>query len=209
MSVQAASQNNMNPKLPEAFFAHTDVLAISRALLGKILVTNFAGEITAGMIVETEAYMAPEDKASHAYQNRRTKRTETMFGVGGVAYVYLCYGMHHLFNIVTGPKDVAHAVLIRAIQPISGIETMLKRRGFKNIKRQLTAGPGVLSKALGITIEHDGHSLISQDIWVEDHGVLAPEQHIVAGPRVGVAYAAEHAALPWRFRLKDSIWTSG
>lgn len=195
-------------KIPTTFYLTNDVIEISKALLGKVLVTNFNGKITSGMIVETEAYRAPEDKASHAYNNKRTKRTETMFSSGGVAYVYLCYGIHHLFNIVTGPLDTPHAVLIRAVQPIDGIEVMLKRRKLQAMKARLTAGPGVLTQALGITIKHDGQSLLSDKIWVEDRDLKIPAKKILAAPRVGIAYAKEYAELPWRFFIKDNEWVS-
>ena len=159
--------------LPKSFYARTDVVQVSKDLLGKSLVTNFNGQRTVGKIVETEAYRAPDDKACHAYNNRRTKRTEIMFKEGGCAYVYLCYGIHHLFNVVTGPKDMAHAVLIRGIEPIDGLETMLKRRNQTKLKSNLTAGPGILSKALGISTQHTGLSLLSakSNIWIEDHGI--------------------------------------
>ena len=196
--------------LPKSFYARTDVVQVSKDLLGKSLVTNFNGQRTVGKIVETEAYRAPDDKACHAYNNRRTKRTEIMFKEGGCAYVYLCYGIHHLFNVVTGPKDMAHAVLIRGIEPIDGLETMLKRRNQTKLKSNLTAGPGILSKALGISTQHTGLSLLSakSNIWIEDHGIDIAADEIIASPRVGVAYAEECALWPWRFRMKDSKWTS-
>ncbi len=177
-------------------------------LLGKVLFTKIDNIITAGIIVETEAYSGPEDKASHAYNNRRTQRTKTMYLQGGVGYVYLCYGMHHLFNVVTGSKEVPHAILIRAVEPLHGVEEMLKRRQMKVLKPSLTAGPGALSKALGITKVHDGCSLLQSPIWVEDHGICVSKKEIIASPRVGIDYAEEYKDMPWRFRLKNSIWTS-
>ena len=184
-------------KLDLNFYQREDVLAISRELLGKVLVTNFYDSdaknttLTAGIIVETEAYRAPEDKASHAYNYCRTKRTETMFAAGGIAYVYLCYGIHSLFNVVTGSKDMPHAVLIRAIRPIIGIEHMLKRRKQTSIKSNLCSGPGVLCAALGIGTQHDKVALIGSDIWIEDHGYEISKKEIIATPRIGVAYAEE------------------
>lgn len=185
-------------RLARSFYTDPDVLEISRELLGKVLFSKIDGQITAGIISETEAYKAPEDKASHAYNNRRTARTETMFGKGGVAYVYLCYGMHHLFNIVTGPADLPHAVLIRALQPLHGIDVMQKRRHFNS---KLTSGPAILSQALGITTKFDGTDLSGKTIWVEDHGIQAKK--IVTAPRVGINYAQEYAKKPWRFILTD------
>lgn len=195
-------------KLPRDFYQSLDVVKLSQNLLGKFIVTEQNGLRTAGMIVETEAYQGADDKASHAYNNRRTPRTETMFAEGGVAYVYLCYGMHHLFNVVTGPKDCPHAVLVRAVEPIEGIAFMLERRGMQQAHPRLTAGPGSLSKALGITIALDGSLLTSKYIWIEDRNIQLSKKDILASPRVGIDYAKEHRDLPWRFRLKNCVWTS-
>lgn len=195
-------------RLPRDYYLNEDVLALSQDLLGKILVTCFNHQMTAGMIVETEAYHGVEDKASHAYNNRRTSRTETMYAQGGVAYIYLCYGLHHLFNIVTGPQNVPHAVLVRAIEPLDGIPTMLKRRNMIAISSRLTAGPGMLSTALGITKVNDGSLLTKNPVWIEDRKTLVAKKDIIASSRVGIDYAAEHRDLPWRFRLKNSPWTS-
>lgn len=200
----------MKRNLSDQFFTRTDVVQVAKDLLGKYLVTNFDGEITAGKIVETEAYRAPDDRACHAFGNRRTARTEVMFSEGGRAYVYLCYGIHHLFNVVTGPADAAQAVLIRAVQPIDNVELMLARRKMERLAPKLTAGPGALTEALGIRTVHTGLNLIapSSPIWLEDRGEVVLEENIVASPRVGVAYAKECADWPWRFRIKNSAWTS-
>jgi DNA-3-methyladenine glycosylase len=197
-------------RLEKSFYIREDVVSLSRELLGKYLVTQFEGAQTVGKIVETEAYRAPDDKASHAYGNRRTARTEVMFAEGGVAYVYLCYGIHHLFNVVTGPEGTAHAVLIRAIEPVEQTAVMLRRRGMDRVKPQLTAGPGVMSKALGITTAFTGQSLMTDEspIWIEDRGDNLPPEAILASPRVGIDYAEECAAWNWRFRIKNSKWTS-
>ena len=196
--------------LPPTFYTRTDVVQIAKELLGKYLVTRFDGQITAGKIVETEAYRAPEDKASHAWNNRRTRRTEVMFREGGVAYVYLCYGVHHLFNVVTGAEGMAHAVLVRAVEPTDNVALMLQRRNMVKPRRQLTAGPGVLTKAFGIRTEHSGLNLTAPDspIRIEDRGVEISGTDILAGQRVGVDYAGECAHWEWRFRVKDSSWTS-
>ncbi len=196
-------------RLTTSFFRRSDTVQVAKELLGTVLVTEFEGDRTAGIIVETEAYRAPEDKACHAYNNRRTARTETMFQAGGVAYIYLCYGIHHLFNVVTGPEEEAQAVLIRAIEPLEGINTMLARRGMTNVKPQLSAGPGVLSKALGLDRHYDGTSLLeSQQIWLEARREEITADDIVASPRIGVDYAEECAAWPWRFHLRDNNWVS-
>lgn len=197
-------------RLEKSFFLQEDVVQLSKDLLGKVLVTNFNNELTAGKIVETEAYRAPDDKACHAYQNLYTNRTKIMFQEGGVAYVYLCYGIHHLFNVVTAKEGMAHAILIRAIEPLENITLMLSRRGKSKVNRQLTGGPGVMSKALGITKSFTGVTLVEKDspIWIEDRGVEIPETAIIASTRVGVDYAEECALWNWRFRIKDSKWTS-
>lgn len=200
----------MNKRLNKSFFIREDVVQVSKDLLGKYLVTNFDNQLTVGKIVETEAYRAPDDKACHAYLNKKTKRTKTMFEEGGIAYVYLCYGIHHLFNVVTAKVGMAHAVLIRAIEPIDNIEQMLERRGKQKVSRQLTGGPGVMSKALGITKQFTGVTLLAEDspIWIEDRGLTLTNDEISASPRVGVDYAEECALWDWRFRIKNSKWTS-
>jgi len=195
-------------KLPKSFYLREDVVQVAKDLLGKFLVTNFDNQLTVGKIVETEAYRAPDDKACHAYNNKFTERTKTMFEVGGIAYVYLCYGIHHLFNVVTAPKGMAHAVLIRAIEPAENVNVMLQRRNFSKIKPNLSAGPGTLTKALGISKIHNGVNLYERKspIWIEDRGVEILEKNIIASPRVGIDYAEECALWNWRFRVKDSKW---
>lgn len=197
-------------KLTTSFYTREDVVQIAKDLLGKYLVTRFDGQITAGKIVETEAYRGPDDKACHAWLNRRTSRTEIMFGGGGHAYVYLCYGIHHLFNIVTGKRDMAHAILIRAIEPTDNVEIMLERRNLTKLSPRLTTGPGSLTQALGIRTEHTGLSLVAGDspIWLEDRGEVILEENIIASPRVGVGYAEECALWDWRFRVRGSKWVS-
>ncbi|MGQ0827223.1 MAG: DNA-3-methyladenine glycosylase [Bacteroidota bacterium] len=198
-------------KLKKDFYLSENVVEISKDLLGKYLFTKIDGKITAGIITETEAYAGEIDKASHAYNNRRTNRTEIMFADGGVSYVYLCYGIHHLFNIVTNYKNVPHAVLIRAIKPIIGVKTILKRRNIEptndnikqveNGKKKIAGGPGTVSQALGIKTKHSGLDLSGKTIWIEDRGVKINKKEIIVGPRVGVDYAGEDAKLPYRFIL--------
>ena len=194
--------------LPESFYSRKDVVKIAQELLGKVLVTEFDGIHTAGMITETEAYAGAIDKASHAFGNRRTGRTEVMFGHGGVAYVYLCYGIHHLFNVVTNAKETPHAILIRAIEPLEGLEHMLERRGKDIVQPSLTAGPGAMSMALGIYSRHTGLSLQGPEIFIEDRGVKISKKDIVAATRVGVAYAQDDAYLPYRFYIKENAYVS-
>ncbi|SFG92217.1 DNA-3-methyladenine glycosylase [Pontibacter chinhatensis] len=195
-------------KLPKEFYTRPDVVQLAQELLGKYLYTCVDGMLTGGMIVETEAYSGQNDRACHAHLNRRTARTEIMYSEGGVAYVYLIYGIYHLFNIITNEQDKADAVLVRAIEPEVGIEEMLLRRGFESIKSNLTAGPGVLSIALGIDRKLYGADLTGDTIWLEDKGLVLPAESIAAGPRIGVDYAGEDALLPWRFWLKGNKWVS-
>ncbi len=190
-------------KLLREFYVRPSVVQIAKDLLGKYLLTRLEDTATGGMIVETEAYAGPEDRASHAYNSRRTSRTEIMFHEGGVAYVYLCYGIHHLFNIVTNVEGIPHAILIRAIEPSDGIDQMLLRRNMKEVSPKLSGGPGTLTQALGIKTTQTQTDLTGEQIWLEDRGFLVPEDEIIAGPRVGVSYAGEDAENPWRFQLKN------
>lgn len=192
------------------FFSSEDVVSIAKDLLGKVLYARHDPGLTAGRIVETEAYKAPEDQASHAWNNRHTPRTEVMFGGPGVAYVYICYGIHHLFNIITGPVNVPHAILIRAIEPIEGHDLMLDRRGMTTLEPKLTAGPGSLSVAMGFVKDQTGTVLYksNSNIWLEDDGFTPGSNQIIASTRVGVESAGESAKLPWRFRIRGNRWTS-
>lgn len=163
--------------------------------------TKIDDVLTGGMILETEAYRGPEDRASHAFNNRRTKRTEVMFQKGGIAYVYLCYGIHCLFNVVTNKNEIPHAILIRAIAPDCGINKMFQRRKKKKLHFTLTSGPGSVCQALGIHLIHNGHTLTKPPIWIEDRGYTPKNIHV--GPRIGIEYAKEDALLPWRFWIKE------
>lgn len=195
-------------KLKTEFYVRTDVVQIARELLGKVLVTSIEGQLCEAVITETEAYAGVTDKASHAYGGRLTTRTRPMYLRGGHAYVYLCYGIHHLFNVVTNLEGVPDAVLIRGVEPISGIPLMMKRRGHQELKPALTQGPGALSVAMGIQTIHSGIPLTNKVIWIDDAGLRIPEQDIMASPRVGVAYAAEDVLRPYRFRIKGNRWVS-
>jgi len=198
----------MSEKLPRSFYLRHDVVDVARDLLGKYLVTEFDGVLTSAKIVETEAYKGSTDRACHAFNYRKTKRTEVMFENGGVAYVYLCYGIHNLFNIITNIEGEPDAVLIRAAEPLEGVEEMLARREMNELETRLTAGPGSLSKALGIRKELTGIDLSDDKIWLEDRGETIDPELIIASPRVGIDYAGEDAKLPWRFRVKNSKWVS-
>ena len=191
--------------IPSEFYTRTDVIQIARELLGKVLYTSFNNELTAGIIIETEAYTGVNDKASHAWNNRRTARNEVMYQSGGFAYIYLCYGIHSLFNIVTSTLNDPKAVLIRGIEPIHGIEIMKRRKGKNILVYKDAIGPGNVSKLLGIQVPQSGLSLCKDihpemGIWIQDEGINVHETEVKAGPRIGVDYAEEDALLPLRFQ---------
>lgn len=188
-------------KLERSFYTRSNVVQIAKDLLGKYLYTCWNGKITGGIITETEAYAGITDRASHAYNNRRTQRTGIMYWQGGTAYIYLCYGIHSLFNVVTNVEGIPHAVLIRAIHPTDGIDLMLKRRNKKKSDKTLTRGPGSVSQALDIHYSHTGKDLLGDEIWIEDKEIKIHSKKIIAGPRIGVDYAGEDAKLPYRFRI--------
>ena len=190
-----------------SWYLNDNVVEIAKRLLGSLLCTNFDGIVTKGKIVETEAYSGSNDKACHANNQKKTKRNQVMFANGGHAYVYLCYGVHHLFNVVTNKAGSADAVLIRAVEPIKGIEKMLDRRSMTRAEKRLTAGPGVLSQALGIQTIHYGTALNSDSIWIEK-GEPLDESQVVSTTRVGVDYAEEDALKSWRFYIKENGWVS-
>lgn len=197
-----------NEKLPREFYTRADVLIVARQLLGQILVVpTESGERVSGVIVETEAYRGPEDRASHAYGGRRTRRTETMYRTGGTAYVYFVYGMYHQFNVVTNAPEVPHAVLVRALEPVDGIAVMRTRRP-RQSDVNLTSGPGKLSIALAIDRTLDGADLLDDRVWIERGGRPVPASAIACGPRIGIAYAGDWARKPWRFWLRDSPFVS-
>lgn len=200
---------NKLEKIPVSFYQQSNVLTIAKALLGKLLITQFDDIITTARITETEAYNGIIDKASHAYGNRRTNRTEIMYAEGGHAYVYLCYGIHHLFNVVTNKKDHPNAVLIRAAEPVYGHSAMLERTGKKKVDFTLTKGPGNVSKALGIQTFHSGISLQSDILFIADDGYTVAKNNIIATPRIGVDYAGEDALLLYRFFIKENPYVSG
>jgi DNA-3-methyladenine glycosylase len=191
--------------LQDSFYTRNDVTQIARQLLGKKLITNVLGKRSGGIIVETEAYSFRE-RGCHAYDSKMTNRNKVMFEAGGVAYVYLCYGIHHLFNVVTNKPGLADAVLVRALEPCEGEEWMLKRMNATSIRR-ITSGPGKLTKALGIDRTFDGKYLNSAEVWIEE-GVNVSSRQIIASARIGIDYAGDDALLPWRFSIKGNSWVS-
>lgn len=189
-------------KLGKSFYLNPDTLWLAKSLLGKKLCTSINGFTASGIISETEAYLGAGDRASHAHNNRRTPRTDIMFREGGISYVYLCYGIHCLFNVVTGNKDYPHAILIRSVIPADGIAMMMQRRK-TSIAENITSGPGNLTKALGINLSHNAISLTGKTIWIEDAGVEVPAGNITTTTRIGVNYAGKDALLPFRFLLNQ------
>jgi len=194
----------MHKPLPLSYYQNRDVLFLGKDLLGKLLFTQINGVVTCGIINETESYRGPDDKACHAYNFRRTERNKMMYAVGGHSYVYMCYGMHYLFNIVTSVLDEPHAVLIRSIYPLIGQHIMHKRRKSTTDYPHLTYGPGKTAQALGIDRSFNGERLDSKKIWIQESLITVDSNKIEELPRVGVDYAGEHARLPWRFRIENS-----
>lgn len=197
----------MGKKIDLTWYENERVSDVAKSLLGKLLCTNFEGKLVKGKIVETEAYSGDNDKACHANNQRKTMRNQVMFGPGGHAYIYLCYGIHHLFNVVTNKKGKADAVLVRALEPEQGVETMLIRRNMQKVEKGLSAGPGMLSQAMGITTDVYGTKLNGNMIWIEDQEDIESD-NIVVTTRIGVEYAEEDALKPWRFYVKENNWVS-
>ena len=193
-------------KLDKDFYLNDNVTDVALKLLGKVLCTEVNNIVTKGIIVETEAYSGRNDKACHANNGRRTRRNEVMYAEGGVAYVYFCYGIHTMFNVVTNIKNEADAVLIRAIEPIEGLEFMMERRGVIKPDR-ISSGPGNVSKALGMQLTHNQVNLLGTEIWIEE-AIDIPLENIISKPRIGVAYAGEDALREWRYYVKDNKWIS-
>jgi DNA-3-methyladenine glycosylase len=198
----------MMKKLPLSFYKRADVVQIAHELLGKVLVTDWEGRRTSGRIVETEAYAGQQDKASHAYRGH-TPRTSVLFETSGTAYVYLCYGLHQMFNIATNVPGVPHAILIRAVEPLDGIDVMLQRTGKKTLDATLTRGPGNVGKAFGFHRSQTGLSLQGDALFIADDGYVVDPDLVGVSPRIGVAYAGEDALLPYRFYIKGNPYVSG
>jgi len=196
-------------KLSIAFYQRKDVVEIAKDLLGKIVVTNIDGKITSGRIVETEAYVANVDKASHAYNGKRTLRNEAMYAAAGAIYVYICYGMHNMLNIVTNDLNVPDAILIRALEPIKGIEIMLERTGKIMLDNTLTKGPGNVAKAMGISKNITGLMVGEKiiNIYKDDFSFLQDE--IGTSKRIGIDGAGTDAELPYRFFVRGNKFVSG
>lgn len=196
-------------KLGLGFYMRSDTVSIAKELIGKLLITKFNGFRCVGRIVEAEAYLGATDMASHARNGLRSTRTEIMYGRAGHAYIYLCYGIHQMFNIVTNKKGEPHAILIRSVEPLKGIEIMLKRTGKSWPDFSLTKGPGNLAKAFGLNTRNTGTDLLKNEIFIADDGFVINSNEIIATPRIGVDYAGADAILPYRFLLRNNPYVSG
>ncbi|WP_405369373.1 DNA-3-methyladenine glycosylase [Nonlabens sp. Asnod2-A12] len=200
---------NLSKKIPASYYQQEDVVAIAKDLIGKKIVSNINDQLTSGIITETEAYRGYDDKACHAHLGKFTDRTKVMYEDGGVAYVYLCYGIHNLFNIITNSKDQADAILIRAVEPVDGVEVMLERRNKLKLDKTLTSGPGNFSKAFALDKSHYGAFLTGDLVWVEENDQFRfRESEITTTTRIGINYAQEDKDLPWRFYLNTSKFIS-
>ena len=195
-------------KLPQRFFQREDVLQIAIELLGKDLYTNIGGQLCGGKIVETEAYRGPDDRGSHAYNGRRTPRNEMMYQEGGLVYMYICYGIHDMLNIVSGKKGMSHAILIRALEPHTGIDIMRERRKIFNKDQRLCQGPGALARAMGLNKAHNGIDLQDDVVWITDTGKKYSADEILASPRIGMNFEGPYKLIPWRFYLKGNPYVS-
>ena len=198
----------MYKKLDLDFYLRNDVIQISKELLGKFLFSKSDGIITGGMIVETEAYKGINDKASHAFNNKITSKNKAMYNNGGVSYIYLCYGLHYLFNIVTNKQTIPDAILIRAIEPTKGLKKITERRKISSNKYNLTNGPGKLTQALNIKKIDNGKCLVNSKIWLEDRKITIKDSMIHKTKRIGIDFSEEYANKKWRFYIKNNPWIS-
>lgn len=198
----------MNKKLSKDFYQRDETLKIAIELLGKDIFTRIDGKLCGGKIVETESYCGPEDRGSHAFNDRKTPRNEMMFKAGGLVYMYICYGIHDMLNIVTGKEGSSHAILIRALEPHTGLETMKNRRNIYNNNIRLCKGPGALTKALGLNKTHNGTDIESNEIWISDANNSIPGDLIMSSARIGMNFEGPFKLIPWRFYLKGNPFVS-
>ncbi len=196
-----------NNKLARSFYNRADVLIIAKELLGKTLCTYINKQLTTAKITEVEAYCGRTDEGCHAYPHKRTKRTEVMYGEGGYAYIYLCYGIHTMFNVVTNAAGLANCILVRAIEPIKGIDTMQQRRGLQKPTYQIGRGPGCVGQAMGMHLTMYGTDLLGKTIWIEDAPPI-PKKDMGISARIGMNFDGPDKDLPWRFFIKNNFWVS-
>lgn len=196
-------------RLTQAFYDRTDVVKIARELLGKVVVTNINNRLTSGRIVETEAYVAFIDKASHSFGGKRTTKNEHMYAAAGTTYIYICYGIHQMLNFVTNKSGIPDAVLIRAVEPLKGVDIMAERTGKKESDYSITKGPGNVGKALGVFKHMSGIHLTDNQIYVCDDGFNIEDAGIGVSERIGVGGAGKDARLPYRFYIKNNHYVSG
>ncbi len=194
--------------LPPSFYQGQPVTELASQLLGCVLFSNVDGDVTAGKIVETEAYWGPEDRGSHAWNGRRTPRNEIMYAAGGLLYMYICYGIHDMVNIVTGPEGSSDALLIRALEPTEGIERMRERRQVHHDDQRLCKGPGALAQAMGLKKTHNGASLQGPFAWIERGPDAVSSTEIAASPRIGMNFEGPYQLVPWRFYLRNNAFVS-
>lgn len=198
----------MSSKLPLSFYQREDVVQIAHELLGKDLYTHIAGQLCGGTIIETEAYRGPDDRGSHAFNDRRTPRNEMMYQAGGCVYMYICYGIHDMLNIVSGMEGVSHAILIRALEPHTGIDIMRERRNLVSKDQRLCQGPGALAQAMGLNKTHNGIDLQEDMIWINESGITYSNDEIISSPRVGMNFEGAYKLIPWRFYVKGNSFVS-
>lgn len=198
----------MSSKLPLSFYQREDVVQIAHELLGKDLYTNIAGQLCGGTIIETEAYRGPDDRGSHAFNDRRTPRNEMMYQAGGCVYMYICYGIHDMLNIVSGMEGMSHAILIRALEPHTGIDIMRERRNIVSKDQRLCQGPGALAQAMGLKKTHNGIDLQEDMIWINETGITYSDDEIISSPRVGMNFEGAYKLIPWRFYVKGNSFVS-
>jgi len=198
----------LNKKLSIDFYQRDEVITIATELLGKDLYSMIDGQLSGGTIIETEAYCGPADRGSHAYNDRKTPRNEMMYRSGGLVYMYICYGIHDMLNIVTGDEGSSHAILIRAIEPHTGIDIMRVRRNIFNKDQRLCQGPGALTKALGLNKTHNGFDLQGDIIWISDCENSFLNDQIIASARIGMNFEGPYKLMPWRFYIKGNPYVS-
>ena len=198
----------------ERSFYERNTLIVAKELLGCILVHITPEGVTKGRIVETEAYMGPEDKGAHSYRGRHTPRMDPLYKTGGFAYIYQLHGYNYCINVVTQKENTPQAVLIRALEPVEGLELMARRRKIditdikKSKLKNLTNGPSKLCQAMNINTSQNGIDLCGDEVFITNHAGLRSNEEIIAAPRIHIDYAEEYRDKLWRFLLRGNIFVS-